>query len=153
MRLPFVWLSCLVVTLAAKKSYDGYKVYSVQLRNAEQMNAFMSLRDYDIDSWDSPNQINQPFRVMVGPSTINVFETVLGRHDIFADIIIDDVQRWVKSTKLFSYLSEWKIRLTTTILISALPRGNFDATKKSSAEGKYLDGVPSALTTTSGSMK
>lgn len=92
MRLLFVLLSCAAVALAAQKSYDGYKVYSVQLQNAEQLEAFMGLQKYDIDFWDSPNKANKPFRVMVQPETVSTFESFLGDHEINADIIIDNAQ-------------------------------------------------------------
>lgn len=90
MRLLLVLLSCAAVALAAQKSYEGHKVYSVQLQTAEQLDAFMGLQKYNIDTWDSPNKANKPFRVMVEPGMVNTFEQFIGDHHIFADIIIDN---------------------------------------------------------------
>lgn len=88
MRLLLVLLSCAAVALAAQKSYDGYKVYSVTLNSAEQLSALVALEKYDIDIWDSPNMMNTPFRVMVQPDMIDTFEAFLGEHDIPSDIIM-----------------------------------------------------------------
>lgn len=71
-------------------TYDGFKVYSVQLQNLVQLDALMNL---GIDFWDSPNQVNKPFRVMVEPSALPIFEKIIADHKIAADVIIEDVQR------------------------------------------------------------
>lgn len=93
MRLLFVLLSCVVaVALASPKSYDGHKVYSVTLKNAEQLEVFMGLQKYNIDMWDSPNKNNKPFRVMVQPNLVNTFESFVAEHEISAELIIDNAQ-------------------------------------------------------------
>lgn len=92
MRLLFVLFSCAAVVLAAQKSYDGYKVYSVQLQTDEQLDAFMSLQKYNIDIWDSPNKANKPFRVMVEQKMIVTFESFLGDHNINSNIIIENAE-------------------------------------------------------------
>lgn len=71
-------------------TYDGFKVYSVQLQNLGQLDALMNL---GIDFWDSPNQVNKPFRVMVEPGALAIFEKIIADHKIVADVIIEDVQR------------------------------------------------------------
>lgn len=95
MRLLLVLLSCAAVALAAQKSYEGYKVYSLQLQNAEQLEAFTGLQKYGIDSWDSPNKANKPFRVMVAPSMVSTFETFLVDHNIASSIVIENAEEWV----------------------------------------------------------
>lgn len=90
MRLLLVLLSCAAVALATQNSYEGYKVFSVQLQNAEQLQAFMGLQKYNVDLWDSPNKDNKPFRVMVEPDMVNTVEKFLGEHEIFADVIMDN---------------------------------------------------------------
>lgn len=71
-------------------TYEGCKVYSVQLQNLVQLDALMNI---GIDFWDSPNQVNKPFRVMVEPNALPIFEKIIEDHKIVADLIIEDAQR------------------------------------------------------------
>lgn len=89
MRLLFV-LSCCAAVAFAAQTHEGAKVFSVQLRTQDQLTAFMGLQKYNIDSWDSPNANNKPFRVLVESDMVATFENFLGDHDISADIVIDD---------------------------------------------------------------
>ena len=92
MRSPWVLLSCVAVALATQKSYEGYKVFTVQLENAEQLEAFMGLQKYEVDFWDTPNKDNKPFRVMVQPAMLDTFERFLGDHFIQSDILIENAE-------------------------------------------------------------
>lgn len=97
MRLLFAILSCAAaVALASstqQKSYDGYKVYSVQLTSEDQLTAFMGLQKYNIDVWDSANKNGKPFRVMVQPQMIETFENFLVDHQITSEIIVENAAK------------------------------------------------------------
>lgn len=90
--LSIVLLSCAFATtaIANRTSYDGFKVYSVQLNSAEQWNVLMTLQE-ELDFWEGPAK-NRPFRVMVNPTTIPSFERILGEFGILSDVIIDNVE-------------------------------------------------------------
>lgn len=99
MRLLLVLLSCACFSLgiAAPKSYDGYRVYSVQLQTDSQLNSIMSLqkKTQEIDFWDHPSKAERSSRVMVAPAFFNNFETFVKEQEINAQIIIEDVGPWV----------------------------------------------------------
>lgn len=89
MRLLYRILFCASIALG-HRSYDGYKVYSIQLQTVNQLQSLIDL-PY-IDTWDTPNMANKPFRVMVDPYSIESFERFLGDHHISSKIIIENAE-------------------------------------------------------------
>lgn len=92
MRVILVLVLCAAVCLASQKTYNGYKVYSLQLSNSNDLAALMDLENYAIDFWERPNHNNNPFRVMIPPQMVPQFEVFLRDHGVSYIIVIENVQ-------------------------------------------------------------
>lgn len=91
MKFWYVILCWATVSLADRRSYDGDKVYSVQLNHTNQLAALMRLTKFNVDIWEKPKVNGQPFRVRVPSGVVNTFEGFVGENGVASDVVIEDV--------------------------------------------------------------
>lgn len=101
--IPFLVVSLLGINsvMCSLKSYDEFKVYSVQyqsMKDVETMN-YWEHNPY-VDFWSSPG-INKTNNVLVDPSMQRKFEEFLSFENFNYDILIENVGKLVECPMTF----------------------------------------------------
>ncbi|XP_063387059.1 zinc carboxypeptidase-like [Cydia fagiglandana] len=79
---------------AEPKSYEGYKVYKVVPKTADEVESLLKVKISGVSEfWDESVDVNQIVKIMVSPAHEAEFIEILERDNIEATLVIDDVQR------------------------------------------------------------
>lgn len=79
-----------------KVTFDDYQVFSVDVKNQQQLDALRELEDSGEDGinfWQSPTTIGQKSDIMVAPDTLEKFTEIIQQLGLERRVMVDDVQK------------------------------------------------------------
>ncbi|KAK4877363.1 hypothetical protein RN001_009869 [Aquatica leii] len=101
MRLTIVFWAVVLAACAEKVSYDGYKVYRLNLTNQKQLSVLTKLVDNSlIDFWSTLRLSSKPVDVMIHPKVDPMFTWILNSQGIHHEVLIKNVENVLKKEKL-----------------------------------------------------
>lgn len=97
MVLKLVAVFCLVYGLVAaeKVSFDNYRVYSVNVKNEQQLLELVQLENAGIGGiqfWQSPSGIGRKADIMVAPNQVNVVSELIEKLNLESHVMVENVQ-------------------------------------------------------------
>nr|AAT36737.1 carboxypeptidase B [Ochlerotatus triseriatus] len=95
----FVPLFVVLAVVAARRSYEGYKVYAVIQETQEEADLLRQLAEsnVDLDFWHLSRQLGDEARVLVAPKDQRYFLIQVVKHGLHYREIIPDVERTLDS--------------------------------------------------------
>ncbi|XP_059047429.1 uncharacterized protein LOC131842877 [Achroia grisella] len=116
-KLFYIFILNLALTVAEKKSYEGYKLYKTIPETAEQVESLVALRGNGIaEFWDDNIVVNHESRMMVRSEKEAAFQEITNNINMKSEVLLDDIQRVIdeqlnpikRSTESSSFLSfDW----------------------------------------------
>uniref|UniRef100_A0A1I8NVL3 Peptidase M14 domain-containing protein n=1 Tax=Stomoxys calcitrans TaxID=35570 RepID=A0A1I8NVL3_STOCA len=89
------------IALATGETYEGYKIYDINARNAHDKDLLLRLSANEkYDFFDLPKVMGKPARVMIQPQDQNDFEAALNRFGLSYQIINENVGRTIAEEAL-----------------------------------------------------
>lgn len=84
-----------IAVASAVKTYDGYKVFNIAIKNQTDLNIVKDVQNRNIgEFWEDFFNVNEVVKVMVAPEKQAQFLEVLKTTDVEVTEVIDDLQRY-----------------------------------------------------------
>lgn len=93
MNKLIVFVCLLGAALAGQKSYNGHKVFQLNVDNSVKFDVLKSIQfEVGVDFWDAFHSTDATTRVMVAPERLEFFKDFMATHQISYDVIFNNAE-------------------------------------------------------------